>query len=93
MSLGELLLKFCNVGVPVLLRGSDCPTSIGLISFESLSVEPYETSVDSCVGKERDDLRLARNSSLRMFPPYGVRVPGFKLSGDVGLFVRSVTLL
>ena len=63
MSHGELILKFCNVALPVLLGGSDRPTSMGLISFESMSVEPYETSVESCVGKKSDDLRRARNSS------------------------------
>ena len=51
MSLGELKLKFCNVGVPVLLGGSDLPVSISLISLESISVDPYKTKVDSCVGK------------------------------------------
>ena len=41
MSPGELILKFCNVGVPVLLGGSDLPVSIGPTIFESISVEPY----------------------------------------------------
>ena len=45
----------CNVGVPVLLGGSDCPASIGLIMLESISVEPYETNVESCV--ENDERR------------------------------------
>ena len=64
MSLDELILKCCNVGVPVLLGGSECPASIGLISFDSISVDPYETNVEFCVGKERDDLRRALIYSL-----------------------------
>ena len=36
MLLGELILKFCSVGVPVLLGGSDLPASMGLISLESI---------------------------------------------------------
>ena len=48
-SLGELILKVCNVGVPVLLGGSECPVSKGLIILDSMSVDPYETNVESCV--------------------------------------------
>ena len=63
-SLGELILKLCNVGVLVLLGGSEFPTSIGLIMLDSISVEPYETSVESCVGNDSEDLRRALKSSL-----------------------------
>ena len=83
------------MGVPVLLGGSDRPASIGLISFESISVEPYDTNVDSCVGKDRDDLRRARSSSLlgvcSRRTVYGLSLPCVRLSstsGDVGIFVR-----
>ena len=100
VSLGELILKLCNVGSPVLLAGSDRPASIGLISFESMSVEPYKTNVDSCVGKDRDDLRRARSSSLlgvcSRRTVYGFSSPCVRLSstsGDVGIIVRSVTSL
>ena len=50
---------FCSVGFPFLLGGSDLPASMGLISLESKSVDPYETRVDPCVGKEIEDLRRA----------------------------------
>ena len=97
LSLGEPILKLCNVGVPVLLGGSDCPASIGLFMIDSISVEPYETNVESCVGNDKDDLRrgsLLSGRSRRKV--YGFSFPGFKLSsisGDVGMFVKSVTSL
>ena len=90
----------CNVGVPVLLGGSDCPASIGLIMLESISVEKYETNVESCVGNDKEDLRRALKSSLlsgrSRRTVYGFSFPGFKLSsisGDVGMFVKSVPSL
>ena len=52
------------MGIPVLLGGSELPTSIGLIMLDSISVEPYETSVESCVGKDSEDRRLALKSFL-----------------------------
>ena len=58
MSLGEPILKFCSVGVHVPLAGSDLPASIGI------SVEPYETNVESWVGYEREDLRFALIASF-----------------------------
>ena len=92
--------NFCSVGAPVLLVGSDLPTSIGLIIFESISVEPYETHVDSWVGNDRDDLRLDIISSLlwglSRRREYGFLFPGINLlstSGDVGTFVKSVLSL
>ena len=63
-SLGELKLKLCNVGVPVLLGGSEFPASKGLIMLDSMSVEPYETSVESCVGNDSEGRRRALKSSL-----------------------------
>ena len=90
----------CNVGVPVLLRGSDCPASICLIMLESISVEPYETDVESCVGNGKEDPRRALKSSLLSGrcrrTVFAFSFPGFKLSsisGDVGMFVKSVTSL
>ena len=90
----------CNVGVPVLLGGSDCSASIDLIMLESISVEPYETNVESCVRNDKEDLRSALKSSLlsgwSRRTVYGFLFPGFKLSsksGDVGMFVKSVTSL
>ena len=90
----------CNVGVPFLLGGSDCPASIGLIMLESISVEPYESNVESCVGNDKEDLHRALKSSLlsgrSRRTMYGFSFPGFKLSsisGDVGMFVKSVTSL
>ena len=96
--LGELKVKLCNVGVPVLLCGSEFPASMCLIMLDSISVEAYETSVESCVGNDSDDRRLALNISLlsgrsrRMV--YGFSFPGLSpISGEVGIFVKSVTLL
>ena len=100
LSLGEFILNLCNVGDPVLLGGSDCPASIGLIMLDSKSVEPYETNVESCVGKDKEDLRRALKSSLlsgrSRHTVYGFSFPGFKLSSisrDVGMFVKSLTSL
>ena len=87
------------VGVPVRLGGSDCPASIGLIIFDSISVESYETNVESCVGNESDALRLPLNrclvSVLSRRTVYGFSFLGSvsSISGDVGIFVRSVTSL
>ena len=64
LSLGEFTLKLCNVGVPVLLEGSDCPASRGLIMLEPISVEPYKTNVESFVGNDKEDLRRALKRSL-----------------------------
>ena len=90
----------CNVGFPVLLGGSDCPVYRGLIMLESISVEPYETNVESCVGNDEEDLCRALKISLlsgrSRRTVYGFSFPGFKLSsisGDVGMFVKSVTSL
>ena len=90
----------CVVGVPVILGSSDCLASIGLIMLESISVEPYEINVESCVGNDKEDLRRAPKSSLlsgrSRLTVHGFSFPGFKLSsisGDVGMFVKSVTLL
>ena len=106
-SLGELMLKLWRVGVrvgvpagvPVRLGGSDCPASIGLIIFDSMSVESYETNVESWVGNESDALRLPLNrclvSVLSRRTVYGFSFLGSvsSISGDVGIFVRSVTSL
>ena len=66
----------------------------------SISGEPYETNVDSCVGNDSEDLRCALKSSLlcgrSRRTVYGSSFPGFKLSsisGEVGIFVSSVTSL
>ena len=98
--LGELILNICSVGVPVLLGGSCLPASKGLISLESISVDPNETRVDSLVGKESEDLRHALKSSLlsgrSSRTVYGFWIPGFilsSISGDVGIFIKSVTSL
>ena len=87
------------VGVPVRLGGSDCPVSIGLIMLDSMSVEPYETNVESCVGNDSEALRRPRSrclvSVLSRRTVYGFSFPGSvsSTSGDVGIFVRSVTSL
>ena len=68
--------------------------------LESISVEPYETIVESCVGNDKEDLRRALKSSLlsgrSRRTVSGFSFPGFNLSsisGDVGMFVKSVTSL
>ena len=88
----------CNVGVPVLLGGSEFPASIGLIMLDSISVEPYETSVESCVGNDREDRRRALKSSLlsgrSRRTVYGFSFARISsISGEVGIFVKSVTSL
>ena len=90
----------CNVGVPVLLGGSECPVSKGLIILDSMSVEPYDTNVESCVGNDNDDRGRALKSSLlsgrSRRTVYGFSLSGFNvlsISGEVGTFVRSVTSL
>ena len=105
LSLGELILKLWSVrvcvpvGVPVRLGGSDCPASIGLMMLDSMSVEPYETNVESCVGNDSEALRRPRIkclvSVLSRCTVYGFSFPGSvsSTSGDVGIFVRSVTSL
>ena len=67
--------------------------------LDSMSVEPYETSVESCVGNDNEALRLPLSrclvSVLSRRTVYGFSFPGFvsSASGDVGIFVRSVTSL
>ena len=87
-----------NGGVPVLLGGSDCPASIGLIMLESMSVEPYKTSVESCVANESEDLCRALRRSLlsgrSRRTVYGFSFAGVSsIFGEVGILVRSVTSL
>ena len=107
LSLGELILKLWSVGVragvpvgvPVRLGGSDCPASIGLMMLDSMSVEPYETNVEPCVGNDSEALRRPSIkcllSVLSRRTVYGFSFPGSvsSTSGDVGIFVRSVTSL
>ena len=88
----------CNVGGPVLLDGSEFLTSIGLIILDCNSVEPYETSVESCVGNDSEDRRRALKSSLlsgrSRRTVYEFSFPGLSLiSGEDGIFVKSVTSL
>ena len=90
----------CNVGVPVLLGGSECPVAKGHIILDSMSVDPYESNVESCVGNDNDDRRRALKSSLlsgrsrrtvNEFSLSGFSVSS--ISGEVGIFVKSVTSL
>ena len=66
--------------------------------LDSISVEPYETSFESCVGNDSEDLRHARKSSLlsgrSRRTVYGFSFPGLSsIFGEVGIFVKSVTSL
>ena len=92
--LGKLIkLKLCNVGVPVLLGGSEFPTSIGLIMLDFISVEPYETSVESCVGNDSDDRRRAPNNSPGCPGCLAVRYMDFRFRGYHRFLVKLVYLL
>ena len=66
--------------------------------LDSISVEPYETSVESCVGNDSEDRRRALKSSLLSGRShrtvYGFSFPGFSsISGEVRMFVKSVISL
>ena len=66
--------------------------------LDSISVEPYETSVESCVWNDSEDRRRALNSSLLSGRSrrtlYGFSFPGLSsISGEIGIFVKSVTSL
>ena len=80
------------VGVPVRLGGSDCPASIGLIIFDSMSVESYETNVESFVGNESDALRLPLNRCLVSVLSRRT-VYGFSFLGSVSSISMLVYLL
>ena len=66
--------------------------------LDSISVEPYETSVESCVGNDSEDRRRALESSLlsgrSRLTVYGFSFPELSsISGEVGIFNKSVTPL
>ena len=66
--------------------------------LDSISDEPYETSVESCVGNDSEDRRRALKSSLlsrwSRLMVYGFSFPELSsISGEVGIFVKSVTSL
>ena len=65
-----------------------------------MSVDPYETNVESFVGNDNDDRRRALKSSLlsghSRRTVYGLSLSGFNvssISSEVGIFVKSVTSL
>ena len=61
--------------------------------FDSISVDPYDTNVESCVGNDSDALRLplsrCRVSVLARLTVYGFSFSGFvsSISGDVGILL------
>ena len=66
--------------------------------LDSISLEPYETSVESCVGNDSEDRRRALKSSLlsgrSRCTVYGFSFPELSsISAEVGIFVKSVTSL
>ena len=66
--------------------------------LDSISVEPYETSVESCVGNDSEDRRRALKSSRlsgrSRRAVYGFSFPGLSSTcGEVGKFFKSVTSL
>ena len=91
-SLGEFKLKLCSVGVPVLLGVSEVPASIGPIMLDSISVEPYETGVESCVGNDSEnDVVLLR---VLFFPGgLAVRYMDFRFRDNHQFLAELVYLL
>ena len=66
--------------------------------LDSISVEPYETSVESCDGNDSEDRLRALLSSLlserSRCTLYGFSFPGISsISDEVGIFVKYVTSL
>ena len=66
--------------------------------LDSISVEPYETSGESCVGSDSEDRRRALKSSQlygrSRRTVYVFSFPGLSsISGEDGIFVKSVTWL
>ena len=83
-----------------LFVGSGCPVSDGLNSLFSISISDvrYGTNVDVCFGYENDDRFLALTNVCIGWTLSGCTVYGFfvhvslsAFSGDVGIFVKSVT--
>ena len=96
---GEAILKFCNVGVLVLLDGSESPVLNGLMSLLSISISVVRYGIKGAwCGYENEDRLLAFTRvllgwTLSRLTVYGFSVPTSLSSGDVGILVKSVTSL
>ena len=88
---GEAILKFCNVGVLVLLDGSERPVLNDHMSLVSISISVVRYGIKGAwFGYENED-RLGW--TLSRLTVYGFSVPTSLSSGDVGILVKSVTSL
>ena len=96
---GEAILKFCNVGVLLLLDDSERLVLIGLMSLLSISLSVVRYGIKGAwFGYENEDLLLAFTRvllgwTLSRLTVYGFSVPISLSSGDVGIIVKSVTSL
>ena len=96
---GETILTFCNVGVLVLLDGSERLLLKGLLSLSSISISVVRYGIKGAwFGYENEDLFLAFTRvllgwTLSRLTVYGFSVPISLSSGDVGILVKPVTLL
>ena len=94
---GEAILKFCNVGLLVLLEGSEHPVLNGLMSLLSISISVVRYgNKGAWFGYENEDRLLAFTRvllgwTLSRLTMYGFSVPTSLSSGDVGILVKSVT--
>ena len=68
---------------------SNCPASIDLITLESISVEPYETNVESSVGNDQEDIRRFLKSSKSCM---GFRFLGLNYHQFPGMLVCFLNL-
>ena len=96
---GEAILKFCIVGVLVLLDGSERLVLNGLMSLSSISISVVRYGIKCAwLRYENEDLLLAFTRvllgwTLSRLTAYGFSVPISLCSGDFGILVKSVTSL
>ena len=96
---GEAKLKFCIVGVLVLLEGSERLVFNYLMSLWSISISVVRYGIEGAwFGYENEDLLLAFTRfllgwTLSRQTVFGFSVPISLSSGDVGILVKSVTSL
>ena len=93
----EAILKFCNVGVLVLLDGSERPVLNDLLSLSSILISVVRYGIKGAwFGYENADLLLAFTRvllgwMLSRLTVYGFSAPTSLSSGDVGILFKSVT--
>ena len=90
----EAILKICNVGVLVLLDGSEFPVLNGLMSLSSISISVVRYGIKGAwFGYENEDSLLAFTRvllgwTLSRLTVYGFSVPTSLSSGDMGILVK-----